>query len=62
MIKRSRLNPEDTRSWSAPAGSEDVPETGYDAALRAAVAEGLDDKAAGRVKPAGQVWKELGLE
>lgn len=62
MNKRTRRKPEDTRSWSAPLGGEDPPEAGYDAAVRVAVAEGLDDKGAGRVKPAGQVWKELGLE
>lgn len=62
MNTRTRLQPEDTRSWSKPSDAESAPDAGYDTALRAAIAEGQEDARAGRVKPADQVWKELGLE
>ena len=62
MNKRARLTPEDTRSWSVPADGEEQPVVGYGEALASAIAEGLEDKRVGRVKPAEKVWKELGLE
>lgn len=45
-----------------PDRPEDRPESGHDAYVREAIAEGLEDIRAGRVTPVEKVWKELGLE
>jgi predicted transcriptional regulator len=62
MTIRTPIQPEDTRAWSATAQDAGTPVVGYDAELKAAIEEGREDARSGRVKPADQVWKELGLE
>ena len=42
--------------------TDEAPEPGYDADVKASIQRGLADIEAGRVYPAEQVWKDLGIE
>lgn len=48
--------------WIDPPAPDAQPEPGYDDHVKTAIAEGLADLKAGRVTPADQVWKDLGIE
>ena len=54
--------PADLDRWLRPDRPGDVPDPGYDEALEADLAAGLEDVRAGRVVPLEVVLKEFGLE
>jgi hypothetical protein len=53
--------PADVDRWLRPDLAGEVPEPGYDEALEADLAAGLEDIKAGRVVPLEDVFKEFGL-
>ena len=48
--------------WVSPPDPADRPESGYEASLRAALAQAQAELDAGQGIPAAEVWKELGIE
>ena len=53
--------PADLDRWLRPDLPGEMPEPGYDEALEADLAAGLEDIKAGRVIPAEDFWKHFGL-
>lgn len=58
----TQTKPRHSDQWINLPDPAEEPEAGYAEHVSEAIAEGLADLEAGRVTPADQVWKELGIE
>lgn len=66
LSDRRNVMPIETRAeadrWSKPTKPQEPTEPGYDEWLATEITEGLAELDAGKGIPAGDIWRDLGLE